>query len=147
MKRMVVRLSISLVVIQLLLVLVAVTPALADGTAFVSGSVFVDTNQNTLAEPGEAGVAGAVVHLRSHVNSVVETTTQTDAQGYYLVAGLPYGVYSVWADSDTQSAVAMATIELGEVNATVALDLPVFDNSADVELTNVAQIFLPLIAQ
>ena len=59
---------------------------------------------------------------------------------------LPYGLYSVWAESATQSAVIISTIELGEVNATVALDLPVIDNSADVELMNVAQIFLPLIS-
>lgn len=146
MKRRVVKFSISMVVIQLLLVLAAVTPAFADGTTFVSGSVFEDVNQNAMVELGEAAVPHAIVHVRLNGNPAVEYTTQADANGYYLLRDLPYGVYSVWAESATQSAVATATIELGEVNATVALDLPVIDNSADVELFNVAQIFLPLIS-
>jgi hypothetical protein len=146
MKRMVVKLSISLVVIQLLLVLAAVTPAFADGTTFVSGSVFKDANQDAMAEPGEAAVPNAIVHLRTQANPAIEYTTQADANGFYLIGDLPYGLYSVWAESTALSAGTISTIELGEVNATVALDLPVIDNSADVELMNVAQIFLPLIS-
>jgi hypothetical protein len=147
MMKQIAKLLMSLIVIQLLLVFVAVVPAFAEGASFVSGSVFVDNNQNTIAEPGETSVAHATVHVRAHTNPAIEYTVQTDASGYYLVSNLPYGVYSVWAESATQSAVAVATIELGEVNATVALDLPVVDNSADVELTKIEQMYLPLVVQ
>jgi hypothetical protein len=136
-----------LVLVQLMLVLAVVAPAFAAGAGYVSGSVFVDANLNTMAEPGEANVPNATVHLRSEADAMVEFTVLTDADGYYVLQNIPYGVYQLWADGVTLTAVATATIEIGEVNATVATNLPVYENSADIELTNIAQMYLPLILQ
>jgi|GEM_PF-2672401 len=141
------KLSAILVLVQLLWVLAAVAPAFAIGAGSVSGSVFIDANLNTQAEPNEASVANALVHLRLVADPTSEFTVLTDADGFYLLTNIPYGVYQLWAADLTLTAVATTTIEIGEVNATVAIDLPVYDNSADVELTNIGQMYLPLIVK
>lgn len=141
------KVTVTLILAQLMLLLAAVAPAYASGAGYVSGSVFSDVNLNTMAEPGEISVSNASVHLRSAADPAVEFTALTDGNGFYLLQHVPYGVYQVWADGVSLTAVATKTIEIGEVNATVAIDLPVYDNSADVELTNIGQMYLPLIMQ
>jgi len=112
-------------------------------TAFVSGAVYRDANENGMAEPTEQNLAGATVNVRAADGSLF--TAVTNDYGFYLVNGLAQGDYTVWAvdaNGNTTSAVA---VSLGEVNAAVALDLGVIDNSDDIELTAIRQIFLPVV--
>ena len=122
-------------------------PAHAEGTAYLSGSVFADANANGTAEPGEATVANATVYLRSLADPALVLTATSNAEGYYLITNVPYGTYETWADDGDANLDPARIVEFDEVNATVTTDLPVYDNSEDVELLAVRQIFLPAIGR
>ena len=62
-----------------LMAFVAVMPAGAEGSAFLSGSVFADTNASGIWEPGEVTLANATVHLTSIADSAVKFTIGADA--------------------------------------------------------------------
>ena len=112
-------------------------------TAFVSGAVYRDANENGMAEPNEQNLAGATVNVRAADGSLF--TAVTNDYGFYLVNGLAQGDYTVWAVDANGNTTSEVTVSLGEVNAAVALDLGVIDNSDDVELTAIRQIFLPVV--
>jgi hypothetical protein len=134
----------------LILVLATVlmaTPAHAEGSAYMSGSVFTDANANGSAEPGETTVANATVYLRSLADSALVLTTTSNADGNYLFTSVPYGTYETWADDGDANPDPVRIVGFDEVNATVTTDLPIFDNSNDVELLVVRQIFLPAIGR
>jgi protocatechuate 3,4-dioxygenase beta subunit len=60
----------------------------------LSGSVYVDHNQNCLREEDEPPIAGVTITLVDAAGTVVATTT-TDSQGRYSFTGLRAGNYSV----------------------------------------------------
>src|SRR4029453_2783916 len=72
-------------VLMLVVGLLASSPALAQSTATVQG---------TVADPKGAVLPNATITVRNRGTSV-ERTTQTDDSGNYQVAALPVGVYSV----------------------------------------------------
>lgn len=59
-----------------------VTPTRVPGTRIVSGEVFMDANRNGDRDPGEAGVAGVLVHLI--FDGVLRYETTTDGNGEFL---------------------------------------------------------------
>ena len=134
----------------LLLVLATVVmaaPVHAEGSAYMSGSVFTDANANGSAEPGEAAVANATIYLRSMADPNLVLTTTSNAARDYVLTGVPYGKYETWADNGDAAPDPVRTVAFDEVNATVTTDLPIFDNSNDVELLAVRQVFLPVLSR
>jgi hypothetical protein len=111
--------------------------------AFVSGAVYRDANENGMAEPNEQNLAGAVVNVRAFDGTLY--TAVTNEYGFYLVSDLPQGDYQVWALDANGNRTSEVSVSLGEVNAAVALDLGVIDNSDDVELTAIRQVFIPMV--
>ena len=67
-------------------------------TSSISGTVFVDDNENGIQDVGEAGIAGVEVTLIGEdINgNAVELTVLTDANGNYTFDGLVAGTYSVF---------------------------------------------------
>lgn len=62
--------------------------------ASITGTVFVDPNQNCLLDPGETLLQSATVQLLNQAGDVIATTT-TDEHGHYEFTGLTPGTYSV----------------------------------------------------
>lgn len=139
----------AIILVQVLMAFVAVLPAQAEGSAFISGSVFADTNANGMWEPGEVNLANATVHLKSNADPAVTFAVGTDAAGYYLMQNIPYGIYTAWAADAEGGMSPLRTVELGEVNAAVTTDFAVIDNSDDVEMTSVVthRVMLPLMTR
>ncbi|MBL8794410.1 MAG: carboxypeptidase regulatory-like domain-containing protein, partial [Planctomycetia bacterium] len=67
---------------------------LATSKTFVSGTVFVDADNDGQLDPGEIGLAGVTVELRTTQNVLVATQT-TDANGNYVFAGIAAGKYNI----------------------------------------------------
>ena len=57
--------------------------------------VWLDVNDNGLADPGESGIGGVTVRLIAADGVTVLATTLTDASGHYLFAGLLPGTFFV----------------------------------------------------
>ena len=60
----------------------------------ISGTVFLDENNNGLQNGADAGIAGVVIELLNGSGTVIATTT-TDANGNYTFTSLQPGTYSV----------------------------------------------------
>ena len=60
--------------------------------------VWLDTNNNGLADVGESGIAGVTVRLIASNGSTVLATTTTNGSGNYLFTGLTAGSYFVEVD-------------------------------------------------
>ena len=151
MKRFLVLLT-AIILIQSAMLNMTASVALAQetqATSFVSGAVYLDANENGMAEPDELNIAGATVNVRAADDTVFTATT--NEYGFYLVS-VPQGDYIVWAVDSIGNITAEIPVSLGEVNAAVALDLGVIDNTNDVEFVEVveattmrAMMFLPLV--
>ncbi len=75
--------------------------------------VWLDLNNNGVAEPGESGLAGVTMRLIAADGVTVLGTTATNASGFYLFAGLAPGTYIVEVDRTTGGVVGYAsTIDL-----------------------------------
>ena len=61
--------------------------------------VWNDVNENGIPDPGEKGIAGALVKLTLPDGSIM--TAITDANGIYMFTDLPAGEYTVELDLDT----------------------------------------------
>src|SRR5262249_27711542 len=60
----------------------------------LSGNIFLDSNQNGVDDPGEAGLAGVAITLQdSRQNTVATTTSASD--GSYSFTNLPVGNYTL----------------------------------------------------
>lgn len=60
----------------------------------ISGTVFLDQNNNGAQNGADAGIAGVLIELLDAGNNVVASTT-TDANGHYSFGALPPGTYSI----------------------------------------------------
>ncbi len=60
----------------------------------ISGTVFLDQNNNGIQEAGDTALVGVTMQLVNNANAVVQTTT-TDTSGNYSFTGLAPGTYSV----------------------------------------------------
>lgn len=134
-----------LLLVQLVLAMMPVMPARAAGAGSIAGHVFVDANSNGMAEPGEAAVAGAKVTVVAQADAARTYEVTTDAAGLFVLTGLEYGIYDASASADGKVAQGHTVIEIADVNATVLLDLPVYD-SVDFNITvKSGRLFLPLL--
>jgi hypothetical protein len=61
----------------------------------VTGSAFADLNNNGVRDPGETGVAGAIVSLDALSNGSVDFTATTQADGTYSFDHVPDGTHSL----------------------------------------------------
>ncbi|HEX2916673.1 MAG TPA: SdrD B-like domain-containing protein [Chloroflexia bacterium] len=72
----------------------AVTVLASNGT--ITGSVYVDANNNGLKDPAEtSGIGGVLITLKDATTGNVIATTTTAADGSYVFAGLPAGSYTL----------------------------------------------------
>ncbi len=78
----------------------------AERSAEISGSVYVDGNNNAVRDGSESGISGVVITLTgtdASGNPVNESTT-TDANGDYIIVGLPASNGSGYTLTETQPA-------------------------------------------
>lgn len=69
-----------------------------DLLAVVSGEVYIDTNQDGLRQAGEVGAADVRVYVDQNTNGrldVTETSTRTDADGFYSFPSVAAGNHEV----------------------------------------------------
>ena len=132
---------------QILLVILMATPALATDNGIVSGAVYHDDNANAQPEPGEANIPNATVYVQLAGDTAPIVVT-ADPEGYFVLSNLPYGAYLVWAEDAEHHLSAVQTVELDEVTGAVSIELPiVYDLSDDLELSEIKNIFLPMVNQ
>ncbi len=75
--------------------------------------VWLDLNNNGVADPGEPGLAGVTMRLIAADGVTVLATTVTNGSGFYLFPGLAPGTYYVEVDRTTGGVVGYAsTIDL-----------------------------------
>ena len=139
----------AIILVQVLVAFVMVLPAHAEGDAMMSGAVYADANANGMLEPGEVNLANATVYLKSEIDSSVQFTATTAADGYYILSNIPYGRYIAWAITAEGGMAPLSIVELGEVNAAVTIDFAVIDNSDDIELMGLManRLLLPLVTR
>jgi uncharacterized repeat protein (TIGR01451 family) len=77
---------------------------LIPATLSLGNLVWLDVNNNGVADSGEPGLAGVTVRLIAANGSTVLGTTTTDSSGNYLFSNLPAGTYIVEVDR-TSSAI------------------------------------------
>ncbi|MFK8025610.1 MAG: SdrD B-like domain-containing protein [Ilumatobacter sp.] len=77
------------------------------GTGSIGDTIWFDQNTDGVVDPNEAGIAGVDVTVAWHGPDGIEgngddvtVTTTTDANGEYVVDGLPLGDYTVTVDTD-----------------------------------------------
>lgn len=129
---------------QVLLVILMATPALAADNGIVSGAVYHDGNANAQPEPGEANIPNATVYVQRAGDAPIVVTA--DAEGYFVLADLPYGAYDVWAEDAEHHLSTVQVVEIDEVMGAVSVELPiVYDLSDDLELSEIKSLFLPMV--
>ncbi len=104
------------------------------GPVSVSGTVFDDSNENGVGDPGESGLAGLVVDFRTGAFCVASATT--DSRGNYKLAGMPQAVWELdaqWPYAPERTGYWEQTAPLrpyGEYSPLAGLQVP-----ADLDLT------------
>jgi hypothetical protein len=134
-----------LLLAQLLGTFFTALPARAEGIGSLTGQVFVDSNANGRREPGEAKVPGATVFVVAVTGSFTGSKVLTDANGYFQVKGLDIGEYNIWAGAEGKQPQNAITVEIGEVNATVLIDLPLYEADSINKTVEAGRLFLPLL--
>jgi len=110
-------------------------------TSFLSGSAWVDNNDNGTQDLDEKNTADVIVFIKS-VETEKMFTAKTDASGFFTLAELPYGHYNVWSENSKGMATPNQLIELNEVNAANLLDF-MFTPAETTALP--FSIFLPIV--
>lgn len=130
---------------QVLLVILLAAPAQAADSGVISGAVYHDANANAQPEPGEANIANATVYVQ-RMGDAAPLVVITDAEGYFVVANLPYGAYQVWAENASHHLSPVQVVELDEVTGASSVEMPiVYDLSDDIELTEIKSLYLPMV--
>lgn len=130
-------------IVQTLLVILTTGSALAANTTYLAGCVYRDSNGNSLPDSGEE-LALATVFIQ-HTEADAPILLTTDANGMFVATDLIYGAYRVWATDAEQNLSPVQAVTLGEVNATVILDLLIVHDRDDVEHRSLSNVFLPLV--
>lgn len=112
-----------------------------DDGGFLSGSAWMDNNDNNIQELDEGNMADVIIFVENAETGKL-VTAKTDASGFFTVTDLPYGLYNVWSENLQGVATASQTIELDEVNGTTMLDF-VFTSATPAN--NSFAIFLPIV--
>jgi len=134
-----VHISAILFMIHLTIPVLVTPPALAANGAAIAGTVYHDVDGDGWASPGEPGIACATVYV--HLLAGETVTTQANTTGDFIVRDLKLGKYTVWAEDSAGNQSAVRLVEVGEVNAAVAIDLPIQYSSSQAAST----LFLPLV--
>jgi len=111
-----------------------------DDSGFLSGSAWMDSNDNNIQELDEGNIADVIIFVENAETGKL-VTAKTDASGFFTITDLPYGLYNVWSESLQGAATASQTIELNEVNGATMLDM-VF---APATTATSFSIFLPIV--
>ncbi len=89
-------------------------------SAGISGYAYVDANNNGIFDVGEAPVPGVGISLAGVGQNATATT---DANGYYIITGLPAGTYSVtesqpaaWAEGITSAGSMGGTVGINQIS-------------------------------
>lgn len=132
-------------IVPVLLMLLSVTPAAAVDGGIVSGSVYYDSNGNSLPELGEANVPNATVYVQ-RADAAAPIVIAADANGNFVLTDLPYGAYQVWAEDDQHNLSPAQSVKLDEVTGANSLELPIaHDLSDEGDETSAANLYLPLV--
>ncbi len=134
-----------LLLVQVVFAMTTVLGAQAASAGSISGHVFVDANNNGMAEPDEAAVAGAKVIVAAQADAAHTYEVTTDAAGLFVLTGLDYGSYDISASTGDKATQGPTVIEIAEVNAQVLLDLPVYDSVGLNMTVKSGRLFLPLL--
>jgi len=138
-------LMVHMTIIQIVLIVLMATPALAADNGIVSGTVYYDSNGNSQAELDETNVPNATVYLQRQGDMSLITIT-ADAAGNFVLTDLAYGAYLVWAEDAQHNISAAQRVELDEVTGASSIELPiVYDLSNDIEFMNITSLYLPLV--
>jgi len=108
---------------------------------FLSGSAWMDNNNNDIQELSEANIADVTIFVENAKTGKL-LTAKTDASGFFTVSDLPYGLYNIWSENLTGAVTATQTIEFNEVNGVTMLDLAFTSAEAT---TQAFTIFLPIV--
>jgi len=108
---------------------------------FLSGSAWMDNNDNNIQELDETNMADVIVFIENATTRKL-VTAKTDATGFFTVSGLSYGRYTVWSENTKGVATTAQVIEVSEVNGTTMLDLVFASSEAT---TQNFTIFLPIV--
>jgi len=86
----------------------------------ISGVVYVDYDNDGILDSGEPPLSGVTINL---TGSGQNETTTTDANGYYIIAGLPVGTYTItetqpvgWADGLASAGSAGGTTSSNQIS-------------------------------
>ncbi|MBK8799663.1 MAG: carboxypeptidase regulatory-like domain-containing protein [Anaerolineales bacterium] len=123
-------------IIQIVLIVLMAAPALATdhdaNSGIVSGTVYYDSNGNSVAELDELNVPHATVYVQRQGGAAPIVVT-ADAAGDFVLTDLAYGAYLVWAE-DAHHNMSLV-IDVGEVGGAVTADVPiVYDLSMTLSL-------------
>jgi len=114
-----------------------------DKGGFLSGSAWMDHNANSIQDLGEETMADVIVFVKNEATGKL-ITAKTNASGYYTVAELPYGRYTIWSESITGATTTAQLIELDEVNGATVVNTA-FMPSATTQPAMVIRVYLPII--
>ena len=119
----------------------------ADSTGFVTGTTWVDANNNDMREPNEVIAAGTPVTLLPVGDDAVAAggmTVFSDANGNFDFGTVAFGTYQVQAAEG-----GMVEVTLSEANSTASVEVPVYSNDSGPALQGslIRQIFLPLVSR
>ncbi len=105
------------------------------GEGVLTGSVYIDANNNGVRDEGEAGIAGITVEIKQ-TNGTLSRESTTDTNGVYQFANLPFDEY-------TLSVVLPSGFR---VTTTTTLTTQVTNGSTTGPAIGIAaQLFLPLV--
>ncbi|MBL8137114.1 MAG: VCBS repeat-containing protein, partial [Acidobacteria bacterium] len=107
------------------------------GSLSLGNLVWLDLNNNGLAEVGESGIQGVTVRLIAANGTSVIATTTTDVLGLYLFSGLAPGTYFVEVDRTSAPLTGyLSSTDIGS-SASPDNDINNDDNGVDVTATAV----------
>ena len=96
--------------------------AQAGDNGIISGTAWVDANDNGSQEPAEEVASSVTIEVRASDRTLAATAI-TDKAGFYIISGLAYGIYSVSAIEQDGAITSEQTVELNEVNGTAVVDI------------------------
>lgn len=115
----------------------------AESTGYLTGTAWVDSNNNNMREPNETVAADTAIYLRPVGNNAAVAGGMvifSDANGNFDFGSVGFGSYEVQAEHGQ-----MVQVTLSEVNAAISVELPVAADGPDASNGQSYQIFLPLV--
>lgn len=105
-------------------------PQVDNTTYSIDGTIFVDANQNGIADTDEPVIGQVTVSLYDTNGNLIQTTT-TDTSGYYVFDGLNSGDYLVVVESSTEAEDDFNETLFGEFDSTTQAPIQVSITNSD----------------